>query len=92
VLAGLVNTFGIVKEHANGEVVIAVDREPEYSNAWIIEVVLPRAGEFGLNYSAPDALAAWFHNEQRLVTAEQLSGAEPIRDDLLAHEYFWHPF
>ncbi len=92
VLAGLVRTFRIVKEHANGEIVIAVDREPEYSDAWIIEVVLPRAGEFGLNYSAPDALAAWFHNEQRPVTADQLSGVNPIRDDLLVHEYFWHPF
>jgi spermidine synthase len=90
-LAGLVQAFDIVKEHANGEVVIATSREPEYSNEWIIEVALPRAGIFGLNFSAPDALAAWFHNEQRFITAEQLMGASPIQDDFPIYEYFWHP-
>ncbi len=89
VLAGLAQSFEIVKEHGHGETVLAMSREPQYSNDWIIAVALPRAELFGLHYSAPDALAAWFHNEQRLVTAEQLTGASPIRDDLPVYEYFW---
>lgn len=91
VLASLTSTFEIVKEHANGEIVIAVSKEPEYSDARIIEVTLPRAGIFGLNFTAPDALAAWFHNEQRLITDNDLMGMGPIRDDLLIHEYYWKP-
>ena len=90
-LAGLVDTFEIVKEHGNSEIVMAMSKEPEYSDARIIEVALPRAEIFGLHYTAPDALAAWFHNEQRLITNDQLMDVDPIRDDLLIYEYFWRP-
>jgi predicted membrane-bound spermidine synthase len=93
VLAGLVQAFEIVKEHPTHDMtVIATSKEPEYTDARIIEVALPRAGEFGLNFTAPDALAAWFRNEHRVITGEQLMGVEPIRDDLLVYEYFWNPF
>jgi SAM-dependent methyltransferase len=92
VLAGLADTFEIVKEHRHAEIVIATSQEPRYFDFRIIALTEPRAAIFGLNYTAPDALPAWFRNEFIPVDREQLQGVEPVRDDLLIYEYFWQPF
>jgi spermidine synthase len=91
VLAGLVNTFEIVKEHRHAEIVIATSEEPQYFDFRIIQLTEPRAGVFGLNYTAPDALPAWFRNEFIPIGTDSLEGVGPIRDELLIYEYFWRP-
>lgn len=92
VLAGLVNTFEIVKEHRHAEIVIATSGEPQYFDFRIIQLTEPRAAIFGLNYTAPDALPAWFRNEFIPIGREQLLGVEPVRDERPVYEYFWRPF
>lgn len=92
VLAGVVNTFEVVKEHRHAEIVIATSEEPQYFDFRIIQLTEPRASIFGLNYTAPDALPAWFRNEFIPISREQLLGVEPVRDELPIYEYFWKPF
>lgn len=92
VLAGVVNTFEVVKEHRHAEIVIATSEEPQYFDFRIIQLTEPRAAIFGLNYTAPDALPAWFRNEFIPINREQLLGVEPVRDELPIYEYFWKPF
>lgn len=92
VLAGVVNTFEVVKEHRHAEIVIATAEEPRYFDFRIIQLTEPRAAIFGLNYTAPDALPAWFRNEFIPIGPEQLQGTEPVRDERPIYEYFWRPF
>jgi SAM-dependent methyltransferase len=89
VLAGLVNTFETVKEHRQAPIVIAMSKEPQYFDFRIIQLAEPRAAIFGLNYSAQDALPAWFRNEFVPISSGQLQGVAPFRDDWLIYEYFW---
>lgn len=92
VLAGLVTTFEMVREHRQAPIVIAMSREPQYFDFRIIQLAEPRAAIFGLNYTGLDALPAWFRNEFIPVGSGQLEGVAPVRDDLLIYEYFWRGF
>lgn len=88
VLAGLVKTFDRVEEHADGEVVIASHARPVYDDSRILDVMKSRASKFDL----PPPYGDWFKSGFVVISEQDVRGIEPIRDDLLIHEYFWHPY
>jgi spermidine synthase len=87
VLAGLLNTFEIVKEHHQAPIVMAMSVEPQYSDQQIIQLAQPRAEIFGLHYMDVRVLPGWFRDQFFTVTREQLEGVTPIRDGLPVYEY-----
>jgi SAM-dependent methyltransferase len=87
VLAGLVRTFNLVEEHEQAEVVVSSRRRPVYSDSRIPEVLEPRAAAFDRDVPLVD----WYRGGFATITAADLHGAHPIRDDLLIHEYYWNP-
>jgi hypothetical protein len=88
VLAGLVKTFENVEEHISGEVVIASHGEPAYDDNRVLNVVKSRAPGSGL----VPPYENWFRSGFARISEHEIDGTEPIRDDLLIYEYYYHPY
>jgi spermidine synthase len=86
ILAGLVRTFPVVREHGS-RVVFASEQPVEIDRTRAQAVLEPRAREIGL---AITPYSEWLLTDWRSIFRADLA-QRPVRDDLLIHEYQFDP-
>jgi spermidine synthase len=84
ILAGLRETFRVVRPHARVGIVLASDELIVIDRDRAEEVLAWRGKVFGIQ-DVPQS--DWLIGGLRTVSADEVRDVEPIRDDLLVHEY-----